>query len=74
MTEIVEKFLDKKLVTNSNTRKNYIINIDLYFKQLKGDAPPEDQWRRLSKEQREQYLKRLNPFIIDYFNNGKLEK
>lgn len=74
MTEIVERFLDKKLVTNSNTRKNYIINIDLYFKHLKGDAPLEDQWRRLSKERREVYLKQLNPFIVNYFSNGRTDE
>ena len=74
MTEIVEKFLEKKMVTNSNTKKNYIINIDLYFKRLKGDAPPEAEWRRLTKEQRAEYLKGLNQFIISYFNNGRTDE
>jgi hypothetical protein len=74
MTEIVEKFLEKKIVTNSNTKKNYIINIDLYFKHLKGDAPPEPEWRKLTKEQRAVYLKELNQFIIDYFNNGRTDE
>ena len=74
MTEIVEKFLEKKMVTNSNTKKNYIINIDLYFKHLKGDAPPEKEWRKLTKEQRAVYLKGLNQFIVDYFKNGRTDE
>jgi hypothetical protein len=36
---------------------------------LKGDAPPEAEWRKLTKEQRDEYLKGLNQFIVDYFNN-----
>jgi integrase len=72
MSSIIEKFLDDKLITASNTRKNYRINIQLYFKQLHGGFPDEGKWRKLSDEQKAVYQQKLEQYINDYFaNNGK---
>jgi hypothetical protein len=70
MLQVVEQFLNDKIISASNTRKNYRLSINKYFRDLAGGFSPD--WHKLNSEQKASEEQRLEKFIKQYFkNNGK---
>lgn len=55
---IIEKFLDRKLLTSTSTRKNYTTNINTYFKLIEKDINSYFPFENVTKDEKGKKLKK----------------
>lgn len=64
MKDIIETFLDDKLIKSKNTRRNYRMNIQTYFKNLNKDIDPyvidTKTWKRYDEDKQEELEEQYN--------------